>query len=74
MQSGLDPWVSALSGDSSESQSVRDQMEHLDGEQITTFHDSDLFEVEDCAPIPTPVGDDKNPPIMKRLREGCGAH
>jgi hypothetical protein len=47
-------------------------MEYLDGEQITIFHDSDLFEVEDCVQISTPVGDDKNPPIMKRPREDCG--
>jgi len=70
---GLGFLVSALSGGSTASQPVRYQVELVDGEQLTIFHDSDLFEVEDCVEVSTPVGDSKKPPMMKRLKEGCRA-
>jgi len=68
---GIGFLVSALSGGSSEGPLVRYQVELSGGEITTVYHKSDLFEVEDCVEIKSTVGDDKNPPQMKRLKDGC---
>ena len=68
---GLGFLVSALSGGTSEDHPVRYQVELLDGEQITVYHESDLFEVEDCVEIKSLASDDKKPPLMKRIKGGC---
>lgn len=68
---GLGFLVSALSGGSSEDPPVRYLVELSGGETITVYHQSNLFEVEDCVEIKSVVGDDKNPPQMKRLKDGC---
>ncbi len=68
---GIGFLISALSGGSSEAHPVRYQVQLMDGEQITVFHESDLFEVEDCVEIKSLTGDDKKPPQMKRLKDGC---
>jgi hypothetical protein len=41
------------------------------GEKLTVYHKSNDFEVEDCVEIKSRIGDDKNPPKMKRLKDGC---
>jgi hypothetical protein len=51
---------------------VRYRVELLDGERIEVFHESDLFEVDDCVEINSLAGDDENPPMMKRIKGGCG--
>lgn len=68
---GLGFLVSALSGGASEVHPVRYQVELMDGEQITVYHESDLFEVEDCVEIKSLAGDDETPPLMKRIKAGC---
>ena len=40
-------------------------------ETITVYHDSDVFEVGDCVEIRSLPDNDQEPPLMKRLPEGC---
>jgi len=68
---GIGFLVSAMSGGSSEKHPVRYQVELLDGEPITVYHESDLFEVEDCVEISSMAGDNETPPLMKRIKGGC---
>jgi hypothetical protein len=68
---GLGFLVSAMSDGSSQVHPVRYQVELLDGEPITVYHESDLFEVEDCVEISSMAGDDETPPLMKRIKGGC---
>jgi hypothetical protein len=64
-------WILPLFASSSETVPVRYHVELLDGEQITVYHESNLFEVDDCVEISSLAGDDKNPPLMKRIVGGC---
>ena len=68
---GLGFLISALSGGASPDHPVRYQVELLDGEPITVYHESDLFEVEDCVEISSMADDDETPPLMKRIKDGC---
>lgn len=68
---GLGFLVSALSGGTSPDHPVRYQVELLDGEPMTVYHESDLFEVEDCVEISSMAGDDEALPLMRRIKEGC---
>ena len=68
---GLGFLISALSGGTSQDHPVRYQVELVDGEQITVYHESDLFEVEDCVEISSMAGDDETSPLMKRIKGGC---
>ena len=68
---GLGFLISALSGGASPDHPVRYQIELLDGEPITVYHESDLFEVEDCVEISSMADDDETPPLMKRIKDGC---
>ena len=68
---GLGFLVSSLSGGKSEVHPVRYQVGLLDDEQITVYHESDLFEVDDCVEITSVIGDDITPPLMKRIQGGC---
>jgi len=68
---GIGFLVAAMSGGSSEKHPVRYQVELLDGEPVTVYHESDLFEVEDCVEISSMAGDNETPPLMKRIKGGC---
>ena len=68
---GLGFLLSSMSSGKSEIHPLRYQIELMDDELITVYHESDLFEVEDCVEITSLVGDDKNPPLMKRIQGGC---
>jgi hypothetical protein len=68
---GLGFLVSAFSGGASEQHPVRYQVELVDGESITVYHESDIFEVEDCVEISSMAGDNETPPLMKRIKGGC---
>ena len=70
---GLGFLLSPSSRSSDENPPVRYRVELMDGEQMTVFHESNLFEVEDCVEITSLVGDDQNPPLMKRIKGGCGS-
>ena len=69
---GLGFLLSPSSRSSDENPPVRYRIELMDGEQMTVFHESNMFEVEDCVEITSLVGDDQNPPMMKRIKGGCG--
>ena len=71
---GLGFLLSPSSRSSDENPPVRYRVELMDGEQMTVFHESSLFEVEDCVEITSLAGDDQNPPIMKRIKGGCGGN
>lgn len=71
---GLGFLLSPSSRSSDENPPVRYRIELMDGEQMTVFHESSLFEVEDCVEITSLAGDDQNPPIMKRIKGGCGGN
>jgi hypothetical protein len=64
-------WLLPLFSSSPEAVPVRYHVKLLDGEKITVYHDSDFFEVGDCVEISALAGDDKNPPLMKRIKGGC---
>ena len=68
---GIGFLISALSGGASPDHPVRYQVELLDGEPITVYHESNLFEVEDCVEISSMANDDETPPLMKRIKDGC---
>ena len=68
---GLGFLVGTFSGGSSEKHPVRYQVELLGGDPMTVYHESDLFEVEDCVEISWMAGDDETPPLMKRIKGGC---
>jgi hypothetical protein len=68
---GLGFLVMAMSGGASADHPVRYQVELADGEKMTVYHKSNDFEVEDCVEIKSRIGDEKNPPQMKRLMDGC---
>jgi len=68
---GLGFLLSPSSRSADENPPVRYRVELMDGGQMTVFHESNLFEVEDCVEITSLAGDDQNPPIMKRIKGGC---
>ncbi len=69
---GLGFLLSPSQRSSDEVPPVRYRVDLMDGEQLTVFHESNLFEVEDCVEITSLAGDDQNPPLMKRIKGGCG--
>ena len=67
---GLGFWLSPAFR-SSQSPPVRYRIQLLDEEEMVVYHESHLFEVDDCVEISYLAGDDRNPPIMKRIEGGC---
>ena len=63
---GLGILMSPLFSDTAENPPVRYRVDLLEGEQISVFHESDLFEVGDCVEISTLADDNSTPPMMKR--------
>ena len=68
---GLGFLLGSFSQGSSKKPAVRYTVEQADGEQATIYHESDVFEVGDCVEIRSIPDDDNNPPLMKRLKDGC---
>jgi len=50
---------------------VRYEVDLKDGGQITVYHESQDFEVDDCVEITIYPDEEKNPPAMKRDKGGC---
>lgn len=71
---GLGFWLTPSSRNSSETPPVRYRVEMMDGDEMIVFHESQLFEVEDCVEITYLADDDRNPPMMKLIKGGCGAN
>jgi hypothetical protein len=68
---GLGVLLGSLSRGSADKPPVRYRVDLNGGEQITVYHESDVFEAGDCVEIRSLPGDDKSLPKMKRLSEGC---
>ena len=69
---GIGFLVSSLFSGSSDKAPVRYHVKVMDGEVITVYHESDVFQVGDCVEVSSLANDeDKNPPLMKRIEGGC---
>ncbi len=68
---GLGFLLSPLFSGGSDKDPVRYEVELMDGVQITIYHESRDFEVDDCVEITSHPDEEKNPPIMKRNKGGC---
>jgi len=71
---GLGFLLSPGSRSSDEKPPVRYRVDLMNGEQMTVFHESNLFEVDDCVEVTFLADDDQNPPMMKRIKGGCGGN
>lgn len=69
---GIGFLFSQFGSNSSDVEPVRYQVELLDGGQVTVYHDSRDFEVDDCVEIIVHPDERKHPPTMKRSKAGCG--
>ncbi|MCP4876787.1 MAG: hypothetical protein GY896_15110 [Gammaproteobacteria bacterium] len=63
----LSPFFSA----DDDSKPVRYEVDLQDGGQITIFHESRDFEVDDCVEITSFPDEQEHPPTMKRNKDGC---
>lgn len=59
------------SSSSSDDQPVRYDVNLQDGGQITVYHESALFEVDDCVRITVYPDEQEHPPDMERSKDGC---
>ena len=50
---------------------IRYEVEFLDGGEITIYHLSSLFEVNDCVEITAYPDESEEPPTMVRSKDGC---
>ena len=55
----------------SDPEPVRYEIDLLGGGQMTIFHDSPDFEVDDCVKITVHPDEEKHPPKMQRNKGGC---
>ncbi len=68
---GLGFLFSQFGSSSSDVEPVRYEVELLDGGQMTIYHDSRDFEVDDCVEIVVHPDEEKHPPTMQRNKGGC---
>ena len=68
---GLGFLLSSVILGQSEDNPTRYQIAMQDGEQMTVYHLSPLFEIDDCVMITTYPDDDDKPVEMTRSRDGC---
>jgi len=68
---GLGFLLGSFSSSGSDPEPVRYEINLLDGGQMTIYHDSRDFEVEDCVEIIVHPDEKKHPPTMKRNKGGC---
>ena len=68
---GIGVLLGSSSSSSSAAQPVRYDVDLLDGGQITIYHESTNFEVEDCVRITVYPDEQKHPPEMERSKDGC---
>lgn len=68
---GIGVLLSSIGSGSSDRQPVRYDVDLQDGGQITIYHESRDFEVDDCVEITVYPDEDKHPPNMKRDKGGC---
>lgn len=68
---GIGVLLSSIGSGGSDPQPVRYDVDLQDGGQITIYHESRDFEVEDCVEIVIYPDEKKHPPTMKRDKDGC---
>lgn len=68
---GIGFLLGAFSSGSSDPDPVRYEINLLDGGQMTIYHDSRDFEVDDCVKIIVHPDEKKHPPVMERNKGGC---
>lgn len=68
---GIGFLVGLLGSDEPEENPVRYKVELVDGSEITIYHMSRLFEVDDCVMITLHEDEEENPPSMERSKDGC---
>jgi hypothetical protein len=68
---GLGFLLSPLFSSEPDRDPVRYEIDLKDGGQITVYHESQDFEVDDCVEITIYPDEEKNPPAMKRDKGGC---
>jgi len=68
---GLGFLLGSFSSGSSDPHPVRYEINLLDGGQMTIYHDSHDFEVDDCVKIIVHPDEKKHPPTMQRNKDGC---
>jgi len=68
---GLGFLLGSFSSGSPDPEPVRYEVNLIDGGQMTIYHDSRDFEVEDCVKITVHPDEKKHPPTMERNKGGC---
>jgi len=68
---GIGVLLSSIGG-GSEPQAVRYDVNLKDGGQITVYHESRYFEVDDCVRITVYPDEQEHAPDMERDKDGCG--
>lgn len=68
---GLGFLLGSFSSGGSDPEPVRYEVNLIDGGQMTIYHDSRDFEVDDCVKITVHPDEEKHPPTMKRNKGGC---
>lgn len=63
----LSPFFSSDSGD----EAMRYEVDLIDGESLTIYHESRNFEVGDCVRVGLRSDDSEQAPTMERSRDGC---
>ena len=68
---GIGVLLSSIGSGSSDQKPVRYDINLQGGGQITVYHESRDFEVDDCVEITIYPDEEKHPPKMKRDKGGC---
>ena len=68
---GIGVLLSSIGSGDSDPKPVRYDVDLQDGGQITIYHESRDFEVDDCVEITVYPDESKHPPTMKRDKDGC---
>ena len=69
---GIGFLLSPLFKSTPEKEPVRYEVELINGDPLTVYHESDTFLVGDCVEVSSLLDDeDDNPPLMKRIEGGC---
>ncbi len=68
---GIGVLLGSIGAGSSDPQPVRYDIDLTDGGQITIYHESQLFEVDDCVRITVYPDEQKRATEMERSKEGC---
>jgi len=68
---GIGVLFSSILSGGSDPNPVRYEIDLLDGGQMTIYHDSRDFEVDDCVKITVHPDEKKHPPKMQRNKDGC---